>query len=303
MSKSVRGPLLVLACFTSWGLLPIFWKLMGFIDSTYIMLVRLLWSAVFYGVFILVQGKHHQIKEVLKNKRLSLLLLIAGLLLTANWWIFIYAVSTDKLIEASLAYYINPLLAVLAGHFFFREHLSKSQWLATALAAIGIGYSIVNYGHVPWLAIFIGVSFTLYGALKKMCDIDGDVSIFMETAFVFPFGLAFLIFREAGGSGYMGALTFSQYAMLPLAGLVTAVPLLFYARGIKNTSLTMSGVLMFVNPTLQLIIATAMYGEKFLASDLVMFPCVWIALIIYVGSNYVKYKARQKNPEAISTGQ
>lgn len=293
MSKSTIGAFSVLGTYISWGILPIFWKSLGFADSTYIMAMRILWSTVFYFLFVAIQKKLKIIPNIIRNPKQCLYMFITGLALTINWWVYIYAVNKGHIIEASLAYYINPMLAILSGAFFFREKLSRLQWLAALIAGVGILYSVVAYGVVPYSAILIAVAFVIYGCMKKVSRVDADVSLFLETVFMAPFALIFVIFAETSGQGYIMSGSISQIILFPLSGIVTAIPLILYSRGIELTSMSLSGVLMFINPTLQVLVAVIMYGEQFSQSDYVMFPCVWLGVLIFIGNNLITAKRRK----------
>lgn len=290
MNKSLLGVFCVTLCYVCWGILPIFWTNMNFLDSSYIMGIRIIWSSIFYILLVAYEKKLHMVPAILKNKKQCLFVFITGLALTLNWWIYIYAVTQGKIIETSLAYYINPMLAILVGAFFFREKLKPAQWVAVSIAAVGIIYSVVAYGSLPTSAIFIGISFVIYGTMKKISTIDPDVSLMLETVFMIPFALVYLLYAETAGTGYIGQLTVWQYLMFPAAGFATAVPLVLYARGIDTTPLSLSGVLMFLNPTLQILVALVVYGEHFKDSDYVMFPCVWLGVIIFIASNISTYR-------------
>ena len=179
-----KGGWLVLGCYILWGLLPIYWKLLSEINSVYILASRIIWSFVFCSLLLLGMKKGKQIKSVLKNRRQSLLLAGCGIMLTLNWGTYIFAVVTGHILESSLAYFLNPILSILIGRFFYGEKLGKYHWISVAVAFLGIMISILRYGHIPYLAIVIGLSFAIYSAMKKKVTVNSEISMFMETMYV-----------------------------------------------------------------------------------------------------------------------
>jgi chloramphenicol-sensitive protein RarD len=281
-----KGPIYVLLCHISWGLLPIFWNLLDRLNPLYILASRVIWALVFCTLLIVFSKDYKTIKCILKNKKELLLLGACGILVTVNWGSYIWAVNSNKILDASLAYYINPILSVVAGALFFKEKLSKLQWLSAAIAFTGVMISIVRYGTIPYMALIIGGSFAVYGALKKLVKADSKTSLFIETLTVFPLALIYVIYVEAMGLGSTGVLSGWACILLPMTGVVTGIPLLLYAKGIKGTSYSLSGILMYINPTLQLLIGVLLYHEPFTNTQAVTFSFVWAGLILYLISYY-----------------
>ena len=201
------------------------------------------------------------------------------------------------MLESSLAYYMSPIISVLIGAVFFREKHGVIQWLAIAIAAIGVLIAVVMYGSVPWLALTIGGSFAVYGALKKKVKADGETSIFLETLFMAPFALTFMVFAELHGNGVLGVLHGWQFVLLPLTGIVTSVPLMLFAQGIKQTSITLSGILMYINPTMVLLLGVFLYGEAFTRTNQIVFAFVWAAVLLFVGDSLVQHHRAAKKLE------
>ena len=277
-----RSTLQVLGCYVLWGLLPVFWKLLSGVNSAYVLAQRIVFSCVFCLAVLLVKKRGGAVKAILRDKKQRRLYLCCGLLITVNWGVYILTVATGRILEASLAYYMNPLFSIVIGALIFKERLSPVQWVSVALAFVGVMYSVVLYGSVPYLAVIIGLSFALYGALKKGIKAESEVSICMETMAVLPLALSFILYAQLSGLTTYASLTGGEMALLALTGIVTSVPLMLFAGGIKKTSITASGILMYVNPTLQLLLGVFAYGEEFTKANAVTFAFVWLAVILFV---------------------
>ena len=289
-----KGTIYVTLSYVLWGLLPVFWKLLADVDSFYVLACRVVFSLVVSAALLPLLGEARRAKDALKNKRLVGLMLCCGLLISFNWGVLIYCVAAERVLDVSLAYYINPLLAILVGFICFRERLSAAQWISCAIAAAGVAAPMVMAGEFPILAVLCGLSFAIYGAVKKAANIPGELSTFMETLLVGPFAIAFIIYCEAnGGPIASGQLSGWRLLLLPAAGAVTFLPVYLYSAGIRTTSMGLSGVLMYINPTLQLLIGL-LYGETLGTDMLVTFACVWIATEIYLISG-AKSRKRAAN--------
>ena len=250
-----RGPLYVLTCYILWGVLPVFWKLLAAVDSLYVLAGRIVWSLVFISAILAVRRGFGAVRAVLGDRRELGRLALAGIFVCVNWGSYIWAVNSGHMLDASLAYYMNPILAILLGTVVFRERLTGLQWLSVAVTFTGLVITILRYRQIPWVALIIGGSFAVYGAIKKGVHVDAGVSVFFETLVLSPFALVFMAAAEVRGAGAVGVLHGWQWLLLPAAGVVTTVPLLFFAKGIKSTPMTLSGILMYINPTLQLLVS------------------------------------------------
>lgn len=289
-----KGTIYVTLSYVLWGLLPVFWKLLADVDSFYVLACRVVFSLVVSAALLPLLGEARRAKDALKDKRLVGLMLCCGLLISFNWGVLIYCVAAERVLDVSLAYYINPLLAILVGFICFRERLSAAQWISCAIAAAGVAAPMVMAGEFPILAVLCGLSFAIYGAVKKAANIPGELSTFMETLLVVPFAIAFIIYCEAnGGPVASGQLSGWRLLLLPAAGAVTFLPVYLYSAGIRTTSMGLSGVLMYINPTLQLLIGL-LYGETLGTDMLMTFACVWIATAIYLISG-AKSRKRAAN--------
>ena len=279
-----KGPWLVFLCYLLWGILPVYWKLLVTVDSYMILANRVVWSLVFAVILLALLRQMNALKQALKDRRLMRVLLITGVLIVVNWGSYIIAVNTDHVIDASLAYYLNPLMSILIGCFFFKEQLTGLQKLAVVLAAVGVLYAVISYGVVPWLALIIGGSFAAYGAIKKTVSIDGITSLAIECLWMLVPSLIMLgwLFANGQTAASGASITWWQWLLLPTTGIITGAPLVIFAKGIQTTSYSLSGILMYVNPTLQLLCGVFLFHEAFTSIYAVMFAFVWAGVALYI---------------------
>lgn len=291
MNKSTLN---VIGCYTLWGLLPIFWKLLSGVNSAYVLAQRVIFSCIFCLAVILIKKRGGEIKNIVGNKSERRKFFLCGILISVNWGIYILTVAMGRILEASLAYYMNPLFSVLIGAVFFKEKLSALQWSSVALAFAGVMYSVVSYGTVPYLAIIIGLTFALYGALKKGIKADSETSICMETMSVLPLAIIFIAYAQFSGLTTYSSLSAAEVIFLVLTGTVTSIPLMLFAKGIKGIPIVISGILMYINPTLQLLVGVFIYNEAFTQTNAITFAFVWAAVILFVYDSF----RRNRKPAA-----
>lgn len=285
-----RSSLNVLGCYILWGLLPIFWKLLAGVNSAYVLAQRIVFSCVFCLAVILIRKNGGEIGKIIKNKSERRKFFLCGILISINWGVYILTVAMGRILEASLAYYMNPLFSVLIGAIFFKERLSRVQWASVALAFAGVMFSVIRYGEVPYLAIIIGLSFALYGALKKGIKADSETSICMETMAVLPIAIVFIAYAQFSGFTTFSSLTTAEALLIIATGPITSIPLMLFAKGIKETSIVTSGILMYINPTLQLLVGVFIYNEAFTQTNAITFAFVWAAVILFVFDSLRKHK-------------
>ena len=287
-----RSSLSVLGCYVLWGLLPIFWKLLANVDSVYVLAQRVLFSCIFCLAIILLKKNGSSVKNILKSKTERRRYFVCGILISINWGVYILTIAMGKILESSLAYYMNPLFSVVIGALIFKEKLSAVQWISVGLALVGVMISIIAYGNVPYLAIIIGLSFALYGAMKKTIKAESEVSICMETMSVLPLALAFIVYAQLSGYTTFSSLSNAEMLLLAASGAVTSIPLMLFAKGIRKTSITTSGILMYINPTLQLLVGVLIYNEVFTKMNAITFAFVWAAVILFVLDSLRKHKVK-----------
>ena len=287
-----KGPLYVLGCYIIWGLLPVFWKQLATVNSMYVLGSRIVWSMVLAVVLLaLRRDRFTGLQAVFRNKREWMRLSIAGCVICVNWGTFIWAVNHGHMIDSSLAYYMNPILAILIGTIVFRERLNRIQWLAVVVTFTGLVITVIRYRQIPWIALVIGGTFAVYGALKKTARTDALTSMVVETSMLAPVFLVILLWMERQGRGAVGILQGWQWILLPVAGVATSVPLMLFSAGMKPTSMSLSGILMYINPTLQLLVSVWLYHEEFTTTHAILFAFVWGGLVLYL------FSGRQKKAE------
>ncbi|WP_077329429.1 EamA family transporter RarD [Virgibacillus siamensis] len=291
------GIIYAAVAYTLWGFLPIYWKLVQDVPADEILAHRILWSFIFMVIIVLASGKLKPfLKEcsiIFHDKKKLIGISAASVIISINWLTFIWAVNSDHVVQASLGYYINPLVSILLGMLVLKESLSRRQLISFILAAIGVINLTISFGVFPWVSLVLAFSFGLYGLLKKMVDVSAMFGLTIETMLVTPIALLYLIFIP--DSTLSPATMFSgSGALLFGAGVATAIPLLLFAAGAKRIPLSMVGFLQYIAPTLMLILGVFLYHETFTQAHLISFVFIWVALIIYMASSRHKKTVRQK---------
>ncbi|GMV33922.1 MAG: EamA family transporter RarD [Chloroflexi bacterium CFX1] len=279
-----------IAAYAMWGFFPIYWKLLHEIPAIQLLGHRIVWSFLLLAAFILLTKQAGDFRSVAFNRRTLGIYTIAGVLLSANWLIYVWSVNAGFIVETSLGYFINPLLSVLFGVIFLRERLRPAQWVPVIIAAIGVTYLTVAYGRPPWIALSLAVTFGLYGLVKKLSPLGSVYGLTLETGIVFPIALLYLIVVQAGGAGEFLRDSFTIDLLLIGAGVVTTIPLLMFASAAKQIPLNMIGVLQYFAPTIQFLIGVFIYKEPFDHTRLIGFGIVWLALIIFWVENFIAHR-------------
>lgn len=284
-SSRVLGVFYGAIAFTVWGFLPLYWKLLRSVPSDQILAHRILWSFVFVAGLLAYRGEMGKLKEVLKDRHSVKMVLMSAVFITANWGLYIWAVNAEHLVEASMGYYINPLIVITLGMTVLKERLNPLQYGALAFAAVGVIYMTVQYGHFPWIALSLAISFALYGLFKKLVKVESTVGLALETMVVTPGTLVYIIYGCFKGNSALFDASFGVWVLLLLSGAVTAIPLLWFGMGTKRVQLSTIGFLQYISPTIQLILGVLIYKEPFTATHLTSFGFIWTALLLYTVSN------------------
>lgn len=283
------GMLYAVFAYVVWGLLPIYWKLVEDVPAGEILAHRIVWSFVFMIVVVLSmrkwQGLGTEWKRIIKDKKKLISITLASVVISLNWLVYIWAVNSEHMLQASLGYYINPLVSILLAIIVLKERLTKSQTVSVILAGVGVLYLTVSYGVFPWVSLFLAVSFALYGLFKKMVDIPAMYGLTIETLIITPIALIYL-FLIPENSFSVQDITSMKNLLLIGAGAMTAIPLLLFVSGAKRIPLAMVGILQYIAPTLMLLIGVFIYHETFTREHLIAFSFIWLALVIYLGSIY-----------------
>lgn len=270
-----------------WGLFPLFWKLLDDIPASELMAHRIVWCTVVVFSYLALTGRVRFWREMSWSV-LRMLALSAGLL-SVNWWVYIWAVNNGHIVESSLGYFINPLIAVLFGVVFLRERLNIAQWAAVALAASGVLYLTIQAGKPPWIALALALSFGGYGLLRKLAVVDAARGLVIEGAWLLLPALVFLAVQHASGAGHFGKVDLSTHLLLMVTGPVTAVPLLLFAYGARRIPLSLVGILQYIGPTMQFAAGVWVFHEPFTRTQLIGFGLTWAALLVYTADSVLRY--------------
>ncbi|TWT26385.1 EamA family transporter RarD [Planomicrobium sp. CPCC 101110] len=282
-----------------WGFLPIYWKQVGHVGSDEILTARIFWAfwLTLAFIFLVNGGKHllSDIKTLWQSKKMFFALMAASYLITANWFLYIFAVTNDRIVETSLGYYVNPLVSVLLGVFFLKEKLTPAIKAAFVLAAIGVVIMTVSYGTFPWLAFGMAFSFAFYGLIKKTIKLNALRGLALETLFVLPVATAYYVYLFYTGQAAFLHGSGSTDLLLILSGAATALPLVLFATGAQLIPLYMIGFLQYIAPSLMLIIGVLIYGESFGVVELVSFSLIWCALVLFTASKIIQVRGAKKD--------
>lgn len=279
--NSLDGILKVALSYVIWGVLPLYWKALNMVPSDQIIAHRIIWSAVFMAAILAVSRGFGSLRVTVSNRRDMVIIASCAVLIAINWYTYIWAVNSNHIIEASMGYYINPLVLVLLGVFVLKEKLDLFKFLALFLAAAGITIITVEYGKIPWVALVLAITFGLYGLLKKLVNANAATGLALETVMLMPFAAAYIIWMEHTGTGALGKLPLPLLLLLLCAGIVTATPLLLFGAGTKKVELSTVGFLQYLSPTISLILGVFVYREKFSTIEIVSFGLIWAGLIIF----------------------
>ncbi len=281
MSESRRGLLLGIAAYTMWGAFPLYWPLLEPAGAPEILAHRVLWSCLVMGVLVIVLRRRAAFAAILRDRRKVLLLSAAAAVITLNWLTFIWAVNNDRVVEASLGYFINPLVSVLMGIVVLGERLRREQWLAVGVAAVAVGVLTVDYGRLPWVALLLACSFGTYGLAKKLAGVGAVESLSFETLLIAPVAAAYLAWLEAQGSLAFGAHGVGHALLLASTGVVTAVPLICFGAAATRIPLVTLGLLQYLAPVFQFAIGVLWFAEPMPLGRWVGFFLVWLALALF----------------------
>jgi chloramphenicol-sensitive protein RarD len=279
MTNTARGTLLALLACLCWGVLPSYWKLLAPVHPLHILAARIIFSLLFVGI-VLGGKKNTAWLGHFKDPKKLLRITVSAALMTINWGVYIVAVNTGHTVESALGYYINPLISIILGLIIFREKLKPLQWTAFALAAVGVTLLAVFSGRFPFIALALSLSFAFYGLAKKTLAFDALEALAAETLASIPFAVV-LLFIPSVGFSYWGTLPWYLVVFIVLAGPITALPLIFFAKGARRIPLSTMGFIQFVNPTLQFLSGVVLFREPFPMRNLVCFAFIWVAALLY----------------------
>lgn len=276
------GMFYAIASYVLWGMFPIYFKaLEAEIPPVDIVMHRMLWSFLFLVIVLTVRKQWAWVAPMLRQPRVIGGFMASALLLTANWTTYIWAVNNNHIVEASLGYFINPMVSVALGFIFLRERLRLVQWLAIAMAAAAVFWLTWQTGHPPWIALTLAVTFGSYGLLRKTASLGALPGLALETALVLPLAVAYLVYTTAQDQNTFISASTSTRWLLVAAGPITSIPLLMFAAGARRLPLSLVGVLQYITPSLQLLLGVWLYKEQLDGARLVGFIVIWCALALY----------------------
>ncbi len=293
------GVIAGLLAYSLWGVFPVYFKLVDTVAPAEVLVHRVVWAVPFGALIIAARRQWTPVRQAFRDGPMLAWLGLAALCISANWFIYIWAVVHNRIFEASLGYYINPLVYVVVGVVFFGERLNRLKSLAVALAAVGVGILTVNGGVLPWVSLSLALLFTAYGVIRKQVAIGAMPGLFIETLMLLPFAAGWLAWLAVQGRAAFTAGDASLTGLLLLAGPITVLPLLFFATAARNVSLTTLGFLQFLAPTLQFLTAL-WYGEVLSPAKLACFACIWVAVTVF--SADALRAATKKPPPATPAG-
>ena len=286
---------MVLAC-TVWGLSPLYYALLKDVPSIEVLCYRAIWSCVLFGVILSVQRRLPLVWDALRCPRQLWVIVLAAVMISANWFGFIYAVSVGQGIDASLGYYIYPLVAVLIGWFVYAERLHRLQWFAILLAAIAVLILTLGLGVTPYLALWLAITFAIYGMAKRRLAVGPVVSVTAEVVVLLPLATVYL-----GVFGTQGDAPLAHHALMALSGPLTAIPLILFSYAARRVRMSSIGLTQFLNPTLQFSVAVFIFAEPFTKWHKISFPLIWCAVILYCIAQLRQDKASRKSASSAVT--
>jgi chloramphenicol-sensitive protein RarD len=276
-----KGILYAIGAYLLWGLFPLYWKQLESSPALQLIGHRIVWSFILLLLVIILTRSWKSFRTAALDIKVLRVYLLAGLLISVNWFTYVWAVNSGFVVETSLGYYINPLFSVLLGVIVFREHLRPVQWLPIALAAIGVLYLTFTYGSLPWIALTLAFTFGLYGLIKKTAPLGSLYGLTLETGLLFVPAVLYLVYCQLTGQGAFLHSGLKTDSLMIGAGLVTIIPLLLFASAAPRVPLTTIGILQYINPTMQFLLGVLIYKEPFTRDRLIGFTIIWAGLILF----------------------
>lgn len=292
-NRARAGLLYGLAAYGLWGIMPIYFKWLKAVPSIDIVAHRIIWSLVALAILATLARAWDQVRAAIRHRRTLAILLVTAVLIGTNWLLYVYAINSGHILAGSLGYYLNPLANILLGRFILKERLTKLQWAAVAIAAGGIAVLAAGALGTLWISLALCFSFATYGLLRKIAHVESLAGLTIETALLSPIALGWLLVGGAEGRPMFGA-GGSETVLLVAAGIVSTVPLLCFTAATRRLAYSTVGMLQFIAPTLQFLLAVAIYDEPFTNAHAIAFGCIWTALTLYLGSMVRDRRARQQ---------
>lgn len=288
----VTGFLSASSSFLIWGLSPIYFKALKSVPAYEILMHRIVWSMVLLILLMVILRRRASFIKIFQNKRLLSLLLISTMLVATNWFLFIYAINSNQILETSLGYYINPLINVLLATLFLKERLRRLQLLAVLIAAVGVTWLTFYYGAFPGIALVLGLTFGLYGLVRKVAAVPALEGLMVETMLLSLPALIWLFYLNQTNVGAFLTIDYKTDLLLAGTALITAVPLLLFTLGVRRLRLTTIGFLQYLAPSITFLLAVFVYNEPFAKVQWYTFACIWVALTLFTWDAVMEYRRR-----------
>ena len=288
-----------IAAFTTWGLIPIYWKLLKAVPATEILAHRFVWTTIFLSILLTWQRRWTEVKANVRSRRATLYCIASGTMIGVNWLLFIWAVNVGRVIETSLGYFMTPLVNVLLGAIFLREHLTRWQFVSVLLATVAVLNLTFGYGRFPWVALSLCMTFGLYGLLRKQSGTAAIPGLFFETTFLVPVAATYLIYLRMDGALLFGRAGWLLSILLVSTGIVTAVPLFWFGYAARHLRLTTLGFLQYLSPIGSFFLGVFLYHEPFTRGHLITFGLIWIALAIFTADALLRWRSMRVREAAM----
>lgn len=293
-----NGFISALLAYTLWGFMPIYFKIVAAVPALEVLAHRVVWAIPFGALIVHARGQWPEVRRALAHRRTFTFLVLAAVFIAINWFGYILAVQGGQIFQASLGYYINPLMYVAIGVWFLRERLSRLQISAVFLAAAGVAVLTVSGGEFPWLALVLASSFTIYGVIRSQVAVGGMPGLFIETLILLPLAAGYLAWIIAGGTAAFGPAAPAMSGLLLLAGPLTALPLLLFALAARRLPLSTIGIMQFISPTLQFLMGL-LYGEALTPAHAICFALIWIAVLLFSTDAWRTSRLKTVTPRAV----
>ncbi len=280
--EATKGAIAAIAAFAVWGIVPIYWKAVGALPPQEMIAHRVLWAVPFAAVLVSWSRGWPEVLAVLRSRKLFCMCLVSAALIGTNWYVFIGAVAGDQVLESSLGYFINPLVNVVLGYVLLGERLRRPQTIAVALAGIGVLILIIDLGQPPWVALFLAFSFGLYGLVRKVMPINALPGLFLEALILMPLAAIWLGVMLQKNNAQIAHVDTGVVLLVPIAGLITAGPLWWFSYSARRLRLATLGLIQFLAPTGQFLLAVFLYGESFTPTHALTFGLIWLGLVLYI---------------------
>lgn len=294
MNNTQKSLVAILICYFSWGLFPIYFKLLKSIGAYEVLAMRILCSFIFMILVVgIAKNKKtifEEIKKIWDNKKSFLLLVLASFLITGNWLTYIIAVNTNHVLEASFGYYLNPIVTIILAVVFLKEKLTRTQTIACLFVGGSLLYLFISLGSLPWISIMLALTFGLYSLCKKKIILSPKASLLIETAIVSPIAIIYMGYLASNNSVTFHTFGTDTLIYLLLSGVITAVPLMLFAKGATDIPLYMLGILQYLPPTMQFFIGIFVYGEELSVQKLISFSIIWVAVAVFCYSAILSMK-------------